>query len=110
MARDVDTTAQSAPKELLEPGSYQAVVYSIIDLGHQYSDKFNKWNRKIKVSFEIPSEIREFGEKKEKKPMTVHKKYTLSFAPKSALAIDLTSWKESGYDPKTQTFDLESIL
>jgi hypothetical protein len=118
MSREVK--AQQVTKELLPPGSYQATLYSIVDLGDQYSEKYWKYNRKIRLSFEIPSEMREFSPGKGEQPMTIHKEYTLSFGEKSSLYKDLLSWTESGFakyleaqskeDSQEASFDLESLL
>jgi hypothetical protein len=40
---------------------------------------FNNWQRKIRFSFELPTELRVFSEEKGEQPIAIHKEYTLSF-------------------------------
>ena len=37
----------------IEEGVYVATVYSVVDLGEQYSEKFEKSSRKILITWEI---------------------------------------------------------
>jgi hypothetical protein len=57
MARNVEKQT----KELVPAGSYQAILYSIVDLGDQFSEQYGKTSHKVRFTFEIPSEMRDFG-------------------------------------------------
>lgn len=109
MARKVDTTPEKKEKEILKEGTYQAVLYAIVDLGTQWSEKFATRSRKIRFSFEIPSEMRVFKKELGEQPMALHKEYTLSFSEKSNLRKDLMSRTDSGFKDGIE-FDLESLL
>lgn len=89
----VDAKPTQSTREVLPAGSYLATLYSIVDLGTQYSPMFANWQRKIRLSFELPTELRVFSEEKGEKPITIHKEYTLSFGEKSNLRKDLRSWR-----------------
>ena len=60
----------STQKELLEASSYVARCYSFIDLGTHQNPKFVKKDgspveqRKIRITFEFPTEMRVFDETK----------------------------------------------
>lgn len=104
-------------KELLEANSYVARCYSFIDLGtHQNQNYKNKdWNpveqRKVRLTFELPTELRVFDEEKWEQPMVLWKKYTLSLSEKAYLRKDLESWRGKQFtDQELKGFDLSTIV
>jgi hypothetical protein len=52
---------------------------------------FDTRQRKIRLSWELPTELRVFKEEKGEQPIAIHKEYTLSFGEKSNLRIDIRS-------------------
>lgn len=109
MNRTVNIT-QQAQREVLKSGTYQATLYAIVDLGTQRSEKFATRSRKIRLSFEIPSEMREFKKDAGLQPITLHKEYTLSFSDKSNLRKDLLWRTNSGFKDGEKSFDLDSLI
>lgn len=94
-------------------GQHPARCYRIIDLGTQYSERYQNHSRKIMVQFEVHGED-EKGEptKTEKgEPMSISKNYTLSLSPKSNLYSDLISWRGVAFEPhELAGFELKNIL
>lgn len=84
-------------RELLEAGSYIATCYSIVDLWTHESKSFNdkEWKpikqRKLRLTFELPEELRTFKEENWDHPMVFWKDYTLSLNEKATLRKDLES-------------------
>jgi hypothetical protein len=83
--------AKSSGFPPFKAGTYQAVCYSVIDLGTQYSDLYGKEQHKVWIAFEIPSIRCEVDG--EDKPRVVSKFYTLSIHEKSNLGIHLVGWR-----------------
>ena len=94
--KDIPTSAGKEFEPIPE-GMHVARCYSIIDLGTQEIEweGEKKLQRKIYVTFEIPSIMKEFKEGEGEKPQVIGKKYTLSFHENARLTRDLTSWLSS---------------
>jgi hypothetical protein len=60
----VETKPTPSTREVLPAGSYQATLYSIVDLGSQYSPNYDNRSRKVRFTFELPTELRVFKEDK----------------------------------------------
>ena len=86
--------AKSSGFSPFEAGTYQAVCYTVIDLGTQYSEYY-KDQHKVWIAFEIPK-LRCMVEKdsvEKDMPRVVSKFYTLSIHEKSNLGIHLVGWR-----------------
>ncbi len=94
-------------------GVYTAVCYSVVDAGHQYSEKFDKVARKVVLTWEIPElsiDIERDG-KKLNLPRAISKRYTVSLADKAILRKDLEAWRGRAFTEKElQGFDLKKLL
>lgn len=107
--------SQGGNFEPIEGGTYQAVCYSLIDLGTQHSEFNGKARklRKVLLGWEIP-ELRIDVEKEGKKvsmPRVISKIYTLSLHEKSQLYKDLVSWRGRPFTAaELEGFDLFTIL
>ena len=68
-----------------------------------------KYSNKIRVSFELPHEMRDFGG--EEKPMVISKEYTLSLHEKSNLRRDLEGWRGKSFSNKELAhFDITNLI
>lgn len=108
----VDTKTKSEFKrEILPAGSYVGTLYSIVDLGTQiweYQGQPTKL-KKIRLSRELPTELRVFKEENGEQPIAIHKEYTLSFSEKANLRKDLKSWR--GKDiVEWEPFDIATMI
>lgn len=96
--------------EPIEPGTYAAVCYGLVDLGEQFSKTYNKWSRKVLLMWEIPSETIDLGED-EPSSRTITKQYTASLNERSILRRDLEAWRGRPFtDAELRSFDLRSIV
>lgn len=94
----------------LENGVYFAVCVGVIDLGHQYSQKFKTSTEKLMFIFEIPSERVEVDG--EDKPRWLSSpEYTNSDNPKAKLPGVLSAWmgKELSQE-ELRNFDTTAML
>ena len=94
-------------------GVYTAVCYSVVDVGHQYSEKYEKDSHKVVVSWEIPEQrvdVERDG-KKLNLPRVISKRYTLSLGDKAILRKDLEAWRGKAFTgPELGGFALEKLI
>lgn len=100
----------------IEAGSYAARIYSIIDLGTHdstYQGKPTDPKRSIRITWELPTEMRDFEKDGEKKslPQVIGKEYTLSMGEKANLrkAVECIVGTSLSDDEATD-FDVFSLV
>jgi hypothetical protein len=97
----------------VEPGTYVARCYSMIDIGTveiEFKGEKKK-QHKVSVTWELPTETAIFHDDKGPEPFVVSKKYTLSMHEKSNLRKDLESWRGKGYtDKEAERVDITKLL
>jgi len=97
--------------KIIEPGNYVARCYSVVDLGTTHNPRFNVDSRKVRISFEMPTELETFKEEKWPEPFAVSKEYTLSLSEKANLRWDLENWRGKKFtQEELEGFDLYNIL
>lgn len=90
-------------------GTYAAVCYEMVDLGEQYSERFNNTSRQVLIGWQIPSETITIDGVE--KPRVVSKQYTLSLNTKARLRSDLVSWRGRDFtEQELKGFDLKNIV
>lgn len=91
--------------ENVPAGSYAATCYRVVDFGTQYSEKFQKSDHKIMISWELDEKM------KDNRPFSMHKRYTFSSSSKSNLRKDLESWRGKAFsDSEFGTFDIGVLI
>lgn len=75
----------------MEAGTYPAVCIGVVDLGEQYNETYKKYNDKILIIWEIPSQTVQIDG--EDKPRWISSSYTASLHEKSGLHKMLVSWR-----------------
>tara|TARA_R110002020_G_scaffold304572_1_gene520355 strand:- start:30 stop:641 length:612 start_codon:yes stop_codon:yes gene_type:complete len=97
--------------ELVPSGTHIGRCYSMIHIGTvewEYQGE-KKWSDKVRFTFELPHETRDFGG--EEKPMVISKEYTVTLHEKSNLRRDLEMWKGEAFTPQElNSFDLTDLL
>lgn len=93
----------------IEPGTYPAVCYGLIDLGDQLNATYQKWQPKVLVMFELPGETIDLGDGPVSR--VISQKYTASLNERSALRRDLAAWRSRDFtDEELECFDLRTIV
>jgi len=96
--------------EPISEGVHTAVCVGVIDLGLQYSEKYEKSSDKIMLQWELPNETYVTSDGEEK-PRILSKEYTLSLGEKSNLRKDLQAWRGKAFtEEELKGFDLKNIL
>ena len=91
---------------LLPEDVYPAVCNMLIDLGEQYSEKFDKLSRKVLIGWELPGEVLENGETRR-----LSNTYTASLNSKGNLRKDLISWRGRDFTvEELKKFNLRNIV
>ena len=91
---------------LLAEDVYPAVCCMLVDLGEQYSEKFDKASRKVLISWELPGEKLDNGETRR-----LSNTYTASLNSKGNLRKDLISWRGRDFTvEELKRFDLRNIV
>lgn len=97
--------------ELVPSGTHVGRCYSMIHIGTvewEYQGE-KKFSDKVRLTFELPHETREFGG--EEKPMVISKEYTVSLHEKSNLRKDVEMWRGASLtNADLSGFDLTDLL
>lgn len=100
----------------LEPvaaGNYVARCYSMIHIG-TVQDVINgqsKLVNKVRLTFELPTETKEFREGEGPKPYSIGKDFTLSMNEKATLRKMLESWRGKSFtEEEAKRFDVTKLL
>lgn len=97
----------------LEPGTYLARCYSMIHIG-TIQEEFQgekKTMNKVRITWELPTELKEFKQGDGEKPYSVSKEFTLSLHEKSTLRAFLKSWRGKDFtEDEAKAFDVTKLL
>lgn len=98
------------------PGNYVARCYSLIDLGHQVSEKFGTSAHKVRIGWEIldtdmDGQSLTIERDGRSLPMTVAAEYTVSLNEKANLRKHLASWRGRDFTAdELKAFDISKLL
>ena len=73
-------------------GVHQARLIRLVDCGSQYSEKFKKSSRKVRVTFELVDCTHIFDEEKGEQPFLIDREYTLSIGKRATFRKDIEAW------------------
>jgi len=83
-----ETGKSSGDFQIAPAGNHIAICYSLVELGHQYSAKYDKWQPKVQIAWELPTEPMADG-----RPFVVSQRYTASLGELASLRRDLEGWR-----------------
>jgi len=118
MSLTISETERTERKPI-EAGSHRATLYSLVDLGTQRSewDGKEKWQAKVRLTFELPDltdefEVVENGKTtKVEKPLVISTEKTRSLGEKSSLRALLESWRGQSFtSAELKNFSLKNLL
>lgn len=112
MSNQTQIIASSAGGSNYEPiaaGTYIARCYSMVHIGtvkETYMGEEKNVN-KVRLTFELPTELKVFKEENGEQPQVISKEFTLSLAEKSNLRAFLNSWRGKALtDDECKSFDI----
>ncbi len=110
LATNTSTGKSFAP---IESGSYPARCYSLIHIG-TIKENFQgeeKIMNKVRITWELPTELKVFKEENGEQPSVISKEFTLSLHEKSTLRGFLTNWRGKSFtEEEAKSFDVETLL
>lgn len=109
----IATTQESTLYKPLEPGNYVARCYSMVHIGtiEETINGVAKKLNKVRISWELPTEMKVFKEDVGEQPITISKEFTLSMHDKSTLRNFLKNWRGKDFtEDEAKSFDVEKLL
>ncbi len=97
----------------VERGTYVARCYEMIHLGSAIENIKGKEKmiNKVRITWELPTELKEFREGDGEKPFVVSQDYTLSTNEKSNLRKMIEGWRGKEFtDEEAASFDITKLL
>lgn len=107
------SASASFENKIPDSGTYPARCIQVIDLWTQIIEWQwqTKEQRKIRLTFELPTELETFNPEKGEQPYILSNTYTLSLSEKSSLRADLESWRGQEFtQQELEWFDIHNIL
>lgn len=106
-------TTKSATREPIAAGNYPARCYQMIQIG-TITEVINgevKQLNKVRIGWELPTELKVFKEENGEQPLVISEEYTLSMHEKSSLRKMLASWRGKDFSQEeAESFDITKLL
>ena len=85
----INATNNGTKRELIPSGNYVARCYQMIEIGtvNEVIQGTQKQLHKVRIGWELPTELKVFKEENGEQPLVISKDYTLSLNEKSNLRI-----------------------
>lgn len=100
-------------RELIPAGNYIARCYKMIEIGTidgEYQGVANSLH-KVRIGWELPTELKIFKEENGLQPLVIDKEYTLSLGEKASLRKDLKSWRGKDFtQAEADNFDISVLI
>ncbi len=109
----INATNNGTKRELIPAGNYIARCYQMIEIGTvtELIQGQAKQLTKVRIGWELPTELRVFDEAKGEQPLVISKEYTLSMNEKSNLRKMLASWRGKDFtEDEAKCFDITALV
>jgi hypothetical protein len=109
----INATNNGVMRELIPAGNYIARCYQMIEIGTVDEFVMGKPVRakKVRIGWELPTELKVFREEKGEQPLVISKEYTLSMNEKANLRKDLKSWRGKDFtEDEAKSFDITKLI
>jgi len=109
----INATNNGVIRELIPAGNYLARCYQMIEIGTVTENVMGKQviAKKVRIGWELPTELKVFKEEKGEQPLAISKEYTLSMNEKSNLRKDLKSWRGKDFtEEEAKCFDITKLI
>jgi hypothetical protein len=109
----IATNTGGSSYEPIATGNYPARCYSMVHMGtieENIQGTVKKLN-KVRISWELPTELKVFKEEKGEQPQMISKEFTLSLHEKATLRSFLKNWRGKDFtDEQAKSFDIEKLI
>ncbi|HRH58811.1 MAG TPA: hypothetical protein PLS10_14260 [Chitinophagales bacterium] len=109
----INATNESKPKELIPAGNYIARCYQMIEIGTitEIVMGVERTLKKVRIGWELPTELKVFKEENGEQPLVISKEFTLSMHEKSNLRLALKSWRGKDFtEDEAKKFDITKLI
>lgn len=113
MAITATSSGSNQNFEILEAGSYPARCYSMIHIGTVEENILGTTKKlnKVRVTWELPTELVVFNEEKGEQPRVISKEFTLSLHEKATLRSFLKNWRGKDFtEEEAREFDVTKLI
>lgn len=100
-------------RELIPSGLQVARCYSMLEIGtvSETWEGQSKNSKKVRLTFELPNELRVFKPENGEQPMSISKTFTLSMHEKAGLRKFLEQWRGKAFsEDEAKRFDVSKLL
>lgn len=109
----IATSSGSTNFEPIATGNYPARCYSMVHIGtveENILGTLKKLN-KVRITWELPTELKVFKEENGEQPCVISKEFTLSLHEKATLRSFLKNWRGKDFtDDEAKSFDIEKLV
>jgi hypothetical protein len=109
----INATNSGQQRQLIESGNYIARCYQMIHIG-TVSEVIlgqQKILNKVRIGWELPTELKVFKEENGEQPCVISKEFTLSMNEKATLRKTLASWRGKDFsEDEAKCFDVTKLL
>jgi hypothetical protein len=109
----IATSNGSTNFEPMATGNYPARCYSMIHIGtiDEVILGTQKTLNKVRITWELPTELKVFKEENGEQPQVISKEFTLSMHEKSTLRSFLKNWRGKDFtEEEAKAFDIEKLI
>jgi hypothetical protein len=109
----INATNTAPKREVIPAGNYAARCYQMIHIGtvKEVILGEEKILNKVRIGWELPTELRVFSEDKGEQPMVLSEEFTLSMHEKAKLRKFLASWRGKDFtEEEAKCFDVTKLL
>jgi hypothetical protein len=109
----INATTKGTAKELIPAGNYVARCYQMLQIGTVTEDVNGetKTQHKVRIGWELPTELKVFDSAKGEQPLVISKEFTLSMHEKSNLRKTLASWRGKDFSAdEAKSFDILKLI
>lgn len=113
MAIIATSTGSNVSFEPIEAGSYAARCYSMVHMGtiEETILGATKKLNKVRITWELPTELKVFKEENGEQPQVISKEFTLSLHEKSTLRGFLKNWRGQDFtEDEAKEFDVTKLI
>ncbi|CAB4126230.1 hypothetical protein UFOVP153_18 [uncultured Caudovirales phage] len=106
-------TNSGSSRELIPANNYLARCYQMIEIGTVKESILGKEviAHKVRIGWELPTELKVFNPEKGEQPCVISKEYTLSMNEKANLRKMLASWRSADFtEEQAKAFDITKLL
>ena len=106
-------TNNGTTRELIPANNYLARCYQMVEIGTVKESILGKEviAHKVRIGWELPTELKVFNPEKGEQPCVISKEYTLSMNEKANLRKMLASWRSADFtEEQAKAFDITKLL